>query len=73
MDRITASALRKEYFAVVEGDSPSSWWLALRVSSDGATVVREVTLNELESIELEVQSAIRSAYDAIEEMSRNAG
>lgn len=73
MDPIEAAKKRREYFTVVESDDPNCWTLAFRASDDGTTLVREVSLEELESIHFELTSAIHLARFEIERRAHAEG
>lgn len=66
MDPIEAAKKRREYFTVVESDNPNCWTIAFRASDDGTTLIREVTLNELESMHFELTAVIYEARARIE-------
>lgn len=70
MDPIEAAKKRREYFTVVESGDPNMWTLAFRASDDGTTLIREITLNELESMQFELTAAI---YDARARIEMEAG
>lgn len=73
MDPIEAAKKRREYFTVVESDDPTVWTLAFRASDDGTTLVREISLEEMESMQFELTAAIHIARFEIERAANDNG
>lgn len=73
MDPIEAAAKRREYFTVVETESPAEWTMAFRADDAGSTLIRTVSLAEMESMHFELTCAIQSARMEIEERAKYGG